>query len=290
VQSASQRNRTGLYLLGCVGAIVLLSCAAVFGAGSGYLAWQVWREIAPTLTATALETPTPNAQLSGRANPSPTARPTTPTPTPRPTATPQPTPTPVEAQGPAVIPDWPEYHDPGYIRFQYPPNWVLVTAVEDPQRGIPNCHCYWILASPGISVTPPTSDAVQGLFNSRSLADLPEQSVYLEILRLDSEYAPALTFTETSGRSTTDPSTGSTWIVDEQGQLIAVRLKDPLTIGGQYSAEHYVLSEQGEIRAFLYRDQQGRPWVIVARASSGFDEQIPDVRRLFGILLTLDHQ
>ncbi|MFN3336913.1 MAG: hypothetical protein ACK42I_05350 [Thermomicrobium sp.] len=59
MQPAPQRNRTGLYLLGCLGALVLLSCVVALGAGSGYLTWQVWREIAPTLTATALETPIP---------------------------------------------------------------------------------------------------------------------------------------------------------------------------------------------------------------------------------------
>ena len=86
----------------------------------------------------------------------------------------------------------------------------------------------------------------------------------MEILRLDSEYAPPVSFEGS-------PS-GSTFI------------------GNQYEAEVYLLDPMGRIRAYRYTDQNGRPWVIVVRAPDGFDRSNPQVQRLTGILATIDHR
>lgn len=258
------RRRTGLYILGCLGALVVVSCVAVLGAGGGYLAWQVWRVVEPTLTAQALA-PLPPTQpitpgtLQVQRSPTPSRTPAM-RPTPRPSPTPtQPTPTP----GPAVIPDWPTYDDPGYIRFQYPPNWLVITTPEAPEYNSRSCHCYWIIMSEQMVQNWPSPEVVADWFNRRSVDDLRPGSVYIEILRLDSEYAPTLTFEPTTAR---------------------------VTIGGQYEADVYVTDEQGRIFLYHYRDQQGRPWVIAIRLPSGLDENNPQVRRMFGILWTIDHR
>ncbi|MDW8060838.1 MAG: hypothetical protein RMK01_12265 [Thermomicrobium sp.] len=254
------RSRTGLYLLGCIGALLALACTLALGAGSGYFAWQTWQEIEPTLSAVAGGSPTPVvfATASPRPQPSPTRQPS-PTPRPVPTASPMPTAT----LGPVIIKDWPFYEDPGYIRFQHPPNWLVLTTPEAPEYNRRTCHCYWIVMSEQMVQNGPDAETVKDWFNSRSLDDLLPGSVYMEILRLDSEYAPQVSF-------------GTP--------------EDQITIGGQYQADVYSLDAQYRIVAFRYTDGKGHPWVIVVRLPSGLDENNPQVQRMIGILTTIDHR
>ncbi|MCS7050967.1 MAG: hypothetical protein NZL87_05070 [Thermomicrobium sp.] len=260
-----QRSRTGLYLVGCLGAILVLACTTAVGAGGGYFAWQVWQDVEPTLTAQAGRSGTllPPASPTPRWIETPVASAATPTPRPTARPTPTPVPEPTPTPGPAVIPDWPTYEDPGYIRFQHPPNWLVVTTPEFPESGYRSCHCYWILMSEQMVQNSPSPESVADWFNSRSLDDLVPGSIYLEILRLDSEWAPAVSF-------------GTP--------------EETVVIGGQYSAEGYTLDDQGRIIAFRYHDQHGRPWAIVIRMPSGYDENNPQVRRTIGILMTIDHR
>ncbi len=270
-----RQSRTGLYLLGCLGASLALVCAVVAGIAAGYLAWQARQGMVPSPTPAQLAAATPAAQptvtaIAPSLRGTPVTQPT-PTPTPavisltlptppsdvQPSAASEPTP------GPAVLPGWQTYEDPGYLRLQYPPNWLLVTTWDDPQAGITSCHCYWLLMSEQMVQNSPIPDVVRDWFNTRPLEDLAPGSVYMEILRADSEYAPAVELPEPV---------------------------DTVTIGGQYEAELFVLDEQERIIAFRYADQQGRPWVIVVRLPSGIDENNPQVQRMIGILWTIDHR
>lgn len=274
---APRKSRTGLYLLGCLGAAVALACTLVAGIAGGYLVWQARQNLRATPPPAPVAAAVPTEQSTTTAMPAPpTPTPLvvslpSPTPTPHAPLLPLPTPTvqvapaggPTPTPGPAVIPGWNTYEDPGYLRLQYPPSWLLVTTWDEPQFGITSCHCYWILMSEPMVQNSPTPDAVRDWFNTRPLEDLAPGSVYMEILRLDSEYA------------------------------LAVELPPPVdtvTIGGQYEAELFALDEQERIIAFRYADQQGRPWVIVVRLPSGIDENNPQVQRMIGILWTIDHR
>ena len=251
---------------GCLG-LLLLVLAVAGGGLIGYLAFQYG------LLSTATPTPqraqgqiltppaassasTPTMQAAPRETP--TAAPVAPRAV---TPTPQPEPTP----GPAVIPDWPTYEDPGYIRFQHPPHWLVITTPEAPASNLRSCHCYWILMSELMVQNGPSPEAVADWFNTKSLDGIPPGGIWMEILRLDSEYAPHPDFLDGT----------------PQGSLV---------IGNQYEAEVYQLDPNGRIRAYHYRDGQGRPWVIVVRAPDGFDRANPQVQRLTGVLATIDHR
>ncbi|MCS7256497.1 MAG: hypothetical protein RMJ05_00075 [Thermomicrobium sp.] len=283
-----------LLALGCLALFGLL-VALVTGGALGYLAYRAAQSgpsdatptvlarhpnsAAPTHESAIVSRPTPSpsqpiqtattpqARPTATTEPAPAATPTQPAPTapPAPTPVAQPSPTePPAPAGPASYPGWTEYRDPGYIRFQHPPNWLVVTTPEAPEYNMHSCHCYWIVMSEQMLQNGPSPEVVKDWFNTRDVIDLPPGSVYIEILRLDSEYAPPVTFGW--------PSSGSA------------------SIGNQYEAVVYSLEPLDRIRAYRYTDRQGRPWVIVVRAPDGFDPTNPQVQRLTGILATIDHR
>jgi len=241
---------------GCL-ALLLLVVAGALGGFLGFLAFRARESATPTtFTPTMVAQHTPSEQPEP--SPAPRLTPTAPR-TPAPPPTPEPTP------GPAVIPDWPTYEDPGYVRFQHPPLWLVVTTPEAPEYNLRSCHCYWILMSEQMVQNSPSPESVADWFDTKSLDGIPPDGIWMEILRLDSEYAPRPDFLDGT----------------PQGSIV---------IGNQYEAKVYQLDPLGRIVAYHYRDGQGRPWVIVVRAPDGFDRANPQVQRLTGVLSTIDHR
>lgn len=275
------RRRPVVILLGCAGAVVLLSLGLLAGAAIGYLTFRLTR---PTSTPAVLSTASPTAQTE-RASPTATAAPperqaspTAPTaqpepppsPTVPPAVAPQPASTPTATAEPTPSPavvtvptDWPEYRDPGFLRFRYPPGWLVVTTPEMPQDNLRSCHCYWIVMSEQMVQNWPVPEAVRDWFNSTIAGELPPGTIWIEILRADSEYAPAVDFGQPSGNA---------------------------VVGQRYQADVYQLGPLGAEQAYRYVDEQGRPWVIVVKAPDGVGRDNPMMQLALEVLGTIEHR
>ncbi|MDW8060524.1 MAG: hypothetical protein RMK01_10670 [Thermomicrobium sp.] len=285
---ADRRLHPLLVAIGCLGltglfVLVLLGSAL---AGYGVARWARRPDL-PTATATpeiaeratapvptpaptpARPLPVPTPSLSPTARPSPTPRPTAtptpvpPTPTPTPVPPPTATPTPTPPVGPRTIEGWQEYRDPGYLRVQYPPDWILVTTPDAPQSGWRTCHCYWMLMSEQMVQNFPGAEDVDSWFDRLGPDDLAPGGALVEILRVDSKYAP----------------------VPDLGSPVT-----QLTIRPGIVADYYVLSADGRKVGYRYHDEQGRPWVILVKTNDVLTAHSPLLIDIAAILESIDNR
>ncbi|MCS7050966.1 MAG: hypothetical protein NZL87_05065 [Thermomicrobium sp.] len=216
-------QRRGLSPFAIVGMLLGLTvlCVAGIAVGgvAGFLAarWRAEATPSPTLPPTAADV------IAVR---SPTLAPPSPTTVVPPTATPT----------PYTITGWIEYRDEGFLRLQYPPGWRLAATLDDPTTGRPSCHCYWILTNDPSAPDRLDGTAVARQFGTRSIGDLPPNTVWIEILRADAVPAARL----------------------DLRQPIGSRF-----VGSTYEAELYSLYAPGGHYVYRYRDEIGRHWVIV---------------------------
>ncbi len=229
------QRRTLLLALGCLGAAGTLIIALAIGVGLGYLVFRA-RQASPPATATAAPaiharatvTPrpapsltTPRASVPAATSPvanaphatptRSTAQPPTPTPAPPPPPPPTPTPPPPPAPPPQSAPapappapsvpaDWQSSYETGYLVLRYPPGWLMVTTPDYPEYNLHTCHRYWILMSQPMGQNSPDAETVRDWFNSRAIGKLVPGSIWIEILRADSEDTPPVDFGQRDGR------------------------------------------------------------------------------------------
>jgi hypothetical protein len=288
-------SRPILAALGCLGAGLLLVFGLTIGASIGYLVYRTRTEgSAPTATpaplarvtataeptvrpatptATAPQRPTPTRV--SRPTPSPAPSPTLP-PLPTPTTAPPPTPSPTPAPAPAptdlpsvaatprTIEGWQEYRDPGYLRVQIPPGWLVVTTPEAPEYNLHSCHCYWMLMSQQMVQNSPSAEDVAAWFDSMGPDDLAPGGVLIEILRADSEYAPPVDWGTPFARVEIRPG---------------------------FPAEYYVLDPPAVRKwGFRYRDARGRSWAIIVKTNDVLTAKSPTLIDISAIVETIDHR
>jgi hypothetical protein len=287
-------SRPILAALGCLGAGLLLVFGLTIGASIGYLVYRTRTQgSAPTatpaplarVTATAEPTvrpATPTATAPQRPTPTRVSRPTpspAPSPTlpslPTPTTAPPPTPSPTPAPAPAptnppsvaatprTIEGWQEYRDPGYLRVQIPPGWLVVTTPEAPEYNLHSCHCYWMLMSQQMVQNSPSAEDVAAWFDSMGPDDLAPGGVLIEILRADSEYAPPVDWGTPFSRVEIRPG---------------------------FPAEYYDLDPAGRKWGFRYRDARGRSWAIIVKTNDVLTGKSPTLIDISAILETIDHR
>jgi hypothetical protein len=250
-------SRPILAALGCLGAGLLLVFGLTIGASIGYLVYR-------TRTQGSASRPTPLPAPSPTLPPLPTPT-TAPPPTPSPTPAPAPAPTdlPSVAATPRTIEGWQEYRDPGYLRVQIPPGWLIVTTPEAPEYNLHSCHCYWMLMSQQMVQNSPSAEDVAAWFDSMGPDDLAPGSVLIEILRADSEYAPPVDWGTPFSRVEIRPG---------------------------FPAEYYVLDPAGRKWGFRYRDARGRSWAIIVKTNDVLTGKSPTLIDIAAILETIDHR
>ncbi|MCX7623094.1 MAG: hypothetical protein N2Z82_04985, partial [Thermomicrobium sp.] len=94
-------------------------------------------------------------------------------------------------------------------------------------------------------------------------AHLAPGTVWIEILRTDSEYAPPV----------------------DLGQPV-----DTTLIGGRYRAEVFQLDPYGTERGYRYTDERGRPWIILVLLPDGFADGGPMLEIVEALLASIDHR
>jgi hypothetical protein len=132
-----------------------------------------------------------------------------------------------------------------------------------PEYNERSCHCYWIVMSEQMVQNSPSPEVVRDWFNSTIAGDLPPDTIWIEILRADSEYAPAVDFGQPSGKA---------------------------VVGQRYQADVYPLGPLGAEQAYRYTDEQGRPWVIVVKTPDGVGRDNPMMQLALQVLGTLEHR
>ncbi|MCX2727764.1 hypothetical protein OO015_09725 [Thermomicrobium sp. 4228-Ro] len=163
-----------------------------------------------------------------------------------------------------MVEGWQEYRDPGYLRIQLPPGWVLVTTPDYPEYNLRSCHCYWMLMSELMVQNSPSAEDVAAWFDSMGPDDLAPGGALIEILRADSEYAPP---------------------VDWGQPFASVPLRQDLVV------DYYQLSDDLRVVGYRYRDAQGRPWFILVKTNDVLMSRTNPLRITIGTVLeTIDNR